>query len=334
MPSPHVLVLYNEPILPPDHPNYFSESDVLDTADFVVAALTQAGYRASRLGLTHDPGPLLDFIRRQRPDAVFNLFEGTVIDGQNEAYLAGLLEWLGLPYTGCPAQALSLARNKSLAKYLLQGASLPTAPFCVITEEAFALPPIDGPIMVKPGQQDASEGIDQQSVVRDERELRERVTYLLRTYGPPVLAEQFIPGRELIVALVEDPDLQVLTFTEVHFVDEDPSFWPIVTYDAKWRRNTRDYDATPVSCPAEVEPDLARCLGELAKRAFRLLGCRDYARVDFRVTPQGQPYILEVNPNPDFSPSGGFSVGLKVAGRGHEAFAVALAERALARRRK
>src|SRR5262249_31708270 len=158
-----------------------------------------------------------------------------------------------------------------------------------------------------------------------------RVDFLLRNYGPPVLVEQFINGREFNVGLIEAPDLRVLPVSEIAFIDGDPAYWPIVTYDAKWKPGTRDYEATPPHYPARVTPKLAEKLGILAQKAYRLLGCRDYARVDFRVRPGGIPYILEVNPNPDFSPNAGLSGGLISAGLDHTQFTVDLIRAALAR---
>lgn len=331
MRRPHVLVLYNETVLPPDHPNYFAENDVVYTAEFVEGVLNQAGFDVSRLGLTHNPATLLAELRGSPPNVIFNLFEGTGDQGQNEAYLAGLLEWQRIPFTGCPASALALARNKALTKYLLQGAGLPTAPFLVVTEEPVPPCALNWPVIVKPCQQDASEGIDQGSVVTTQEALQRRVAALLEAYGPPVLVEEFIRGRELAVALAEVPDLRILTISETLFTHDDPESWPIVTYDAKWRAGTRDFNSTPVRYPAEVEPELARRLEALALRTYRLLGCRDCARVDFRVSVDGQPFILEVNPNPDFSQAGGLARALESAGLTHEGFCVTLVERALAR---
>src|SRR5260370_28118250 len=136
--------------------------------------------------------------------------------------------------------------------------------------------------MVKPATQDASIGLDQGSVGNTQQRLEERVASLLKSYGPPVLVEQFIHGRELNVALIEAPDLRTLPISEVLFTDQDPQYWPIVTYDAKWRPGSRDYEATPPCYPANVSPPLAQRLGTLALHAFRLLGCRDYAPADFR----------------------------------------------------
>ena len=103
MRAARVLILYNEPVLPADHPNAESEHQILSTVEFVSQMLLQAGFQVSRLGVSHDPGVLLTGLSKERPDVVFNLFEGTGGDqGNSEACLAGLLECLDIPFTGCP----------------------------------------------------------------------------------------------------------------------------------------------------------------------------------------------------------------------------------------
>jgi D-alanine-D-alanine ligase len=325
-----VLVLYNQPVLPLDHPDADSEHEILETTETVCAHLRGEGFEVSRLGVERDPDVMLQGLRQQRPDVVFNLFEGLADHSETEAVAAGLLDWLGIPYTGCPFQTLVIARNKALTKLLLQGAGLPTPGFLVVEE--LPVPPchLDWPVIVKPANQDASVGLDQGSVVTDQERLDARVASLLETYGAPVLVEQFIRGRELNVALIEAPDLRVLPISEILFVEKDPAYWPIVTYDAKWKPGSRDYEATPARYPATVSPRLAEKLSNLATRAFHLLGCRDYARVDFRVRGS-RPYILEVNPNPCFAPSGGLAGGLQSAGISLKQFTLDLVQAALAR---
>jgi D-alanine-D-alanine ligase len=185
-------------------------------------------------------------------------------------------------------------------------------------------------VIVKPAMQDASVGLDQGSVVSDLERLNERVAVLLQAYGGPVLVEEYVPGREFNVGLIEAPELQVLPVAEIVFAGQDPDFWPIVTYDGKWRPGTPDYEATPVDY-ADLPTRMRERLEDYSKRAFRLLGCRDYARIDFRVRPNGKPSILEVNPNPDFSPSAGLAYALERAGITHPQFTVDLVHAALAR---
>jgi D-alanine-D-alanine ligase len=326
-----VVILYNQPVLPKSHPDAESEWEVLYTIEEVEKALVASGYVVGKLGVSRDPAELVAGLREQRPDVVFNLFEGLADDNGTEAHAAGLLEWLGIPFTGSPFQTLCLARNKPVTKMLLRGAGLPTADFFVVEELPVPTCSLSWPVIVKPGAQDASVGVDQGSVVTDQRRLAERVAYLLETYGPPVMVEEFVRGREFNVGVIEAPELQALPVSEILFVGKEPGFWPIVTYDAKWTPGSVDYEATPPRYPAEVAPRLAEKVTKLAKEAFLLLGCRDYARVDFRVRA-GKPYILEVNPNPDFSPTAGLAGGLGSAGLTHAQFTLDLVERALARR--
>jgi D-alanine-D-alanine ligase len=326
-----VSILYNEPVLPTDHPDAESEHEILDTVEQVEKALVEAGHDVRRLGVCRDPGKLIAGLRRERPDVVFNLFEGLADKSETEPHAAGILDWLGVPYTGSPYLTLCLARNKHLTKCLLQGAGLPTPSFQVVDELPLPECRLGWPVIVKPATQDASVGLDQGSVVTDQASLEARVAVLLENYGPPVLVEQFIRGREFNVGLIEAPELRALPISEILFTDPDPGYWPIVTYDGKWKPGTRDYDSTPPAYPAIVRPQLQGRVESLAMRAFRLLGCRDYARVDFRVGPTGRPYILEVNPNPDFNPLAGLSGGLQSAGLTHARFAAELVQLALGR---
>jgi D-alanine-D-alanine ligase len=250
MRAARVLILHNEPVLPADHPNAESEHQILSTVEFVSQRLLQAGFQVSWLGVSHDPEVLLTGLSKERPDVVFNLFEGTGGDqGNSEACLAGLLEWLAIPFTGCPFEALSLARSKHLTKLLLRGAGLLTPNFFVVSELPVPTCPLKWPVIVKPASQDASVGIDQGSVVTNQQRLEERVAELLGRYGPPVLVEHFVRGREMDVALFEARDRRLLTISELVFVDKDPTYWPIVTYDGKWKPGSRDWEATAARYP-------------------------------------------------------------------------------------
>jgi D-alanine-D-alanine ligase len=328
---PRVLVLYNEPVLPPSHPDVESEHEILEAVEAIRGYLATGGLAVSRLGISMNPQALLDGVKRYRPDVIFNLFEGVSDNGETEAYVAGALEWLGIPFTGCPFQSLCLARNKPLTKRLLRGDGLPTPDFMVV--DALPVPEctLPWPVIVKPAEDDASVGLDQGSVVSDQVQLNERVEWMIQTYGPPVLVEEYLAGREFNVALIENPDLRTLPVSEIAFAESGGDYWPIVTYEAKWKPGSRDFEATPARHPAIINARLGDRLTSLAVRAYQLLGCRDYARVDFRVRHPGKPYILEVNPNPDISPNAGLAAALNAAGLSLSQFVVDLVWRALAR---
>ncbi len=332
--APRVLILANEPTLPVDHPDADSEHDILYTADIVGRVLRASGCEVKRLGVTDQAQILLRGIEQFHPDAVFNLYEGTASWGDAEAYICGILELLRVPYTGCPPKPLMLCRSKPLTKQLLMGSGLPTAPFFTVPSDTIPACPLDFPVIVKPGMEDASVGIDQCSVVQSQQELERRVDYLRRTYGPVVLAEQFVYGREFNVAVVElDGVAKTLPFSEILFVPPEgkPDLWPIVSFDAKWRPSTIDFQATPAVNPAAVDEPLHSEISMLALRAFELAGCRDYARIDFRVDRAGKPYILEVNPNPCISPLAGLAAGLESAQIPYPYFIADVARAALRR---
>ena len=330
MSSARILVLYNHPILPPDHPDAESERSVVDVAEDVAEVLRGAGFRTSLLGLQEDPVQLVNEIRRLKPAAVFNLHEGSIYDGETETYVAGVMEWLQVPFTGSPARTLTLAHAKHLTKRMLLGAGLPTPDFFVVDRLPLPRRTSDWPVIVKPAQQDASVGLDQESVVTNQKQLERRVAYILEEYGPPVLVEEFIGGRELNIALIEDPELRPLPASEILF-QQGPGHWPILTYAGKWHADSPEFIQTPPNCPADISPRLARRVAKLATEAYHLLGCRDYARVDFRVRPSGQPTILEVNPNPDISDEAGFCRCLTAGGITREEFIVQVVRAAVAR---
>jgi D-alanine-D-alanine ligase len=331
---PRIVILFNEPTLPPDHPDAESEHDILYTADCVAKCLTDAGLPVSRLGVTDDPAALLAGLKQHRPDVVFNLYEGTAKWGNTEAFVCGILELLRIPFTGSPTQPLILCRSKPLTKQLLAGAGLPTAPFFAV--ESLPVPPcpLPWPVIVKPGTEDASVGIEQASVVTSQEQLEARVRYVLDNYGAPALVERFIRGREFNVAVWDrDGTPQTLPFSEILFIDHEGEspLWPIVSFDAKWHPNSRDYKATPAKNPADVTPELHAAVAEVSVRAFHLAGCRDYARIDLRVADDGTPYILEVNPNPCISPLAGLAAGLESARVPYEEFILSLVRSALRR---
>src|SRR5262249_39764227 len=159
-----------------------SEHEVTETIELLESALDAAGFSVGKLGVNHDAAALVAGVRKARPDVVFNQFEGLPDWGDTEAFAVGLLEWLGLPYTGCPLQPLCRPRHKPLTKQLLRGAGLPTPDFFTVDRLPVGDCPLAWPVIVKPSNQDASVGLDQGSVVTSQRELDRRVGYLLDEY--------------------------------------------------------------------------------------------------------------------------------------------------------
>jgi D-alanine-D-alanine ligase len=330
---PRVLIAYNEPVLPPDHPDFASENDVLETVAEVAKVLPPAEFEVERLGYARDPRVLLDKLREWKPRVVFNLFEGEADRTETEVYHAVALEWAGVPFTGSPAFALALGRDKVRAKHLFRGAGLTTAAFQVVEAPDPPPWPHGWPAFVKPACQDASVGIDQGSVVQSQTELDARIAQVFEKYGGPVLVEEYIPGREFHVHVIDGPDgrPEVLPPTEIRF-EAGAGYWPIYTYEGKWNEQSVEFKLTPYDTTVELPPPLWRQVSDICAAAYRLLGMRDYGRVDLRVTPYGRAYVLEVNPNPYLN-SKALVGGLRRVGRSFPEFVRSLVRRSLGRSR-
>jgi D-alanine-D-alanine ligase len=322
-----VLVLHNEPQSLPADPAAASEHAIVAHAAAHAEALGRLGYRAEVLALGPDPAFLWTELKRRSPDVILNLYEGTLDDPETETYVAGLLAWSGIPFTGCPVPALTLARSKPSSKRVLKAAGLPTADFRVLdgTSTECDLPM---PVFVKPAEQDASVGIDRDSICRDGGQLEARLHRLRETLPGPILVERYLPGREIHVAVTALPALRALPAAEVAFAAGQLG---ILTYDAKWTPTSADYLATPMRFGIDLPTKLAAELGEIAKSAFVVLGARDYARVDFRLDADDRPFILELNPNPEIGPDACFGRILESAEIEYDVFLRELIEHARSR---
>ena len=333
-----VLLLYNEPVLAADDPDAASEAGVLESVEAVTTALAARGHRFSTLPVGSSLPELLTAFATLPPfDVVFNLFEGLGGVGRGEAEITGLVELMGLPVTGSPAECLGLVRDKARAKWLLAGAGLPTPSFYFVSANGtIDLQQVEallqkGQVIVKPAHEDASLGISPESIVTDLAGLLRQVAAVQARYGA-VLVEQFVVGREFNAAVIALPHPELLPLAEIEFSGPGTQGWQIVTYDAKWATGSAADRATPARCPANVDAATTARIGEIALTAFHLVGCRDYARIDMRMDQRGQIYILEINGNPDIGPGAGFARALRVSGIAYEEFVERLVQTASARR--
>lgn len=274
---------------------------VLDNARSVRAALRRAGHETILIPVALNDVRWLQ--RVQRVDAVFNLCEGVNGLARYEDYAVAALDLARIPFTGCNSWTVTIAHRKHVANTLLQANGIPVPPFTLIRDGAL---PADlrFPLIVKPSSEDASVGIDAKAVCTTRKALRERLIQATSLFED-VLVQEYVPGREVNVGFV---GREMLPMSEIIFGKMPKGSWPIVTYSAKWDTGSLEDLATLPVCPAELDPDLERRVGEVARGAWELLGGgRGYGRVDMRIAPDGQPYVLEVNPNPDISDDAGLS---------------------------
>ncbi len=329
----NVAILYNEPSLPPDHPDYAQEAGVLEAVEAVEGALAETAHCCQRSPVGGQPLAIADALRRQRADVIVNLCEGLGGVGGGESQVTGLLELTGIPFTGSGSECLALVLHKARTKWLLHGAGLPTAPFAYLpaSEPLGAKAAVgllnSGPVIVKPAHEDASLGIGPESVARDADALMMQTNRVRKRYGD-VIVEQFLPGREFNVGVLALPEPKLLPLAEIEY---QPGASGLVSYDAKWTPGTADYGGTPVRCPARVSDDLAAEITRVSLAAFRLTGARDYARIDLRLDADERVYILEVNANPDISPSAGLARAILASGWSYNEFIVHLIETAAGR---
>jgi len=298
----HIAIVYNGYLgegldLPEDRA---SSSDLFAQVRNVARHLRRLGHAVTILPLADDLFAFQRRLRRVNPDVVFNLYDDVVHGALYDMRLAALVRMMGFPMTGCPALALGLTRYKFMAAGVLAGAGVPIPPNTAILETVGAVADHrwEFPIIVQPGQEHAGVGLDRASVVTSKKALREKVREILRTYNQPALAQRFLPGREFNAGIVGGNRLRVLPLAEVDYSALPADIPPIMSYAAKWIETSEEYRKTSVTCPAQVEPELAQRISQVALQAFRAVGGRGYGRVDLRLDEANQPYVLEVNCNP------------------------------------
>ncbi|MBA3444467.1 MAG: ATP-grasp domain-containing protein [Gemmatimonadales bacterium] len=271
----------------------------------VAHALRERGHQVRLLGVGNDLQYLVRCLEEWAPDLVFNGAEAFRGNAALEYLLPGLLEAEGYRYTGAPPLALQLTRNKAISKKVLAyfGIQVPGFVSYRLHEKVQTEPDLKFPLFVKPLQADGSAGIAQASVVQDFASLAERVAFIQERFGQGVIAEEFVDGRELYVSVIGNDDaLEILPIIEMVF--DKRKTRPeerIATRFAKWdeayreRKGIRNVIARPLSKAVRER------IWETCRTAYRALWLRDYARLDLRLTPDGQIWVLEANANPFIS---------------------------------
>lgn len=317
------------PVVHAAMPGRPDERDTVETAEAVAAVLARAGFDAPVIDLGEDFAPLRALAARG-PVAVFNMVEA-VGGACSRAHLPlSLMERLGLNFTGAGAEAMALTNSKIATKRALADGKVPIPGWW----SDGASEPGDAAVIVKPDGEHASLGIDAGSVVRG-RDAAAEIARREARFGGRFFAEAFVPGREFNVSLIDGGGgPRVLPIPEIVF-DALPEGRPaIVDYEAKWDPASHAYHHTPRRFGLEAaEPGLAAELGRLALASWRATGVAGYARVDFRVDPQGRPFALEVNANPCLAADAGFAASAAEAGLPHDEMILLIARAALARPR-
>jgi D-alanine-D-alanine ligase len=274
-----------------------------------------------------DPG-VIAWLREVRPDFCFNVCEG--FGGESrEAHMPAVLEALGIPYTGPGPLAAAVTQDKPTTKRLLAAAGRPTPPFevfdCPEKARACSLPL---PLFVKPKHEGTGMGVRSDSIVRCPEELSRQVGRVVRHYRQPAIVERFIEGREITCGLVgNNGDLHLFPILEVDFTGY-PS--DLATVYSSVHKNDLDH-LFRYCCPAGIPEETAREIRRLTLATFQITGCRDYARVDFRLAPDGSLHILEINGLPGITPRSDLTMMARAEGWTHAQLVAAVLQAGLRR---
>ena len=317
-----VVVLAEEALLPPDTLAGVENKEAEDwrTEFDVVATLRGMGHEVWTLGITNELEPIRDVIEEKKPHVIFNLIE--LFDGYPlfDQHVVSYLELKKQKYTGCNPRGLTLTRDKALTKKVLAYHRIHVPQFAVFPLNRKVRRParLRFPLFVQSVSDEASIGISRASIVRDQEKLEERVEFIHRQNKTPALAEEYIEGREVYVAVIGNQKLQSYTPWEMvmsNLADGAPN---VATSRVKWDVAYQKKIGLTAG-PARLAPELKRQFERLSKRIYRLLGLSGYARIDYRLTADGRIYVLEVNPNPQIARNEDFADSAEHSGVGYEA---------------
>lgn len=338
-----ILVCYNEPTR--FYSNYIgknfahngenidlSESEFLKELKLIKKSLHKKFIDIKLLPLNSNVQNNIKKIQENDPGIIFNFVESIEGNSNFESFVAGLFDLLEIQYTGNSALSLGNCLNKSRTKQILNSYSIPTPNYSIATykkkfnKEEFEL---KFPVILKLMREDASIGISEFSVVNDFKSLKDRLNFLFDHYKQDVLIEEYIIGRELNVSIFGN---QILPISEIVFEGLPVDLPKIITYEAKWSPETVYYKHTTPRCPAQLDEEVLLKIEDIAMQAFNAMECRDYARVDIRLNKRNNPYVIEVNPNPDISTDSGFIRSAKAAGISYDEILIRLADFAIKRK--
>jgi len=298
-----VLVLFDTAGTPPPDQDFTKELKTDDWAAeaHVIAALNEFGHEVRTVGVWDEPGMIIDEIKANPPDVVFNLTEHFNEVSAYDRNVAGLLEMMDVPYTGSSPTGLTLCKNKGMAKELLAYHKIRVPNFALFPPGSAIKRPkrLKFPLFIKPLKEEGSVGISLDSFVETDEAFEERIRFIHERLDQEALAEEYIEGRELYVSILGNEKLRVLPYREVIFGEVPPGQPKFATFKAKWddayrkRWGIRNVFAEP------LPNGTSQRIVKICKSAYRALRIRGYGRLDLRVTPEGEIVILEANPNPN-----------------------------------
>lgn len=309
------------------------EAEVEEAEYEVAEALLAKGHDVHMIGVHHDLAHLLSELAAFGPDLVFNCCEGFRDDARYDYALTAVLEMHGYRYTGCPPEALLVARNKSMSKKILAYHGIRVPEFAVFHpgEDGVRPSELRFPLIVKPLLEDASLGIAQASIVEDDAGFRDRVAFIHERFHQAAIVEELIEGRELLVGLVGNDPPEVLPIVEMTFGKVPKKERRIATYKAKWDEEYRKKRGIRNVFARRIPEDALAKIHDTCRTAFHALWFQDYGRMDVRLTHDLEVYVIEANPNPFIAFGHDMANAAEKAGMDYYNFIQRIADEAAAR---
>ena len=312
-----VIMLADEKLLPAGELKDFSEKqrELRKTEFDVRDAIETLGHEVLSIGVSDDLSTIRGAIDAHKPHVAFNLVEEFGGIGHFDQHVVSYLELRRQAYTGCNPRGLTLARDKALTKKILAYHGLKVPEFAIFAKRRATRRPesLAFPLFVKSLTEEGSAGISGASIVHDDEKLKERVEFIHRTTKSTALAEQFIEGREIYVGVMGNDRVTVLPAWEFTMTKKDDGAPLIASGRAKWDPEYQRQVGLKTG-PARLSKKMQTKLADLSKEIYRLLGMSGYARLDYRLTENGDAYLLEANPNPQIAKDEDFALSAKHVG--------------------
>lgn len=317
-----VLVLVHADHVPPESTEGYSDEQIdAWKAEFdVTVTLRGLGHEVVPLGVYDDLAPLRNALHDFQPDIVFMMLEEFFGVVTYDHAVTSYLELMQQPYTGCNPRGLLLSKDKSLTKKLLSYHRIPTPHFAVFPPGRKIRRPkrLMFPLFVKSAIDDASLGISQASIVRDDEALVARIRFLQERTTADVLAEEYIEGREFYVGIMGNERLQTFPVWELLFSKMPQDLARIATRRVKWDRKYQTRHGIETEAARDLPPGMEERIHRICKRVYRALGMSGYARMDLRLTEQGEIFVIEANANPNIEFGEDFAESAESVGISYE----------------
>lgn len=299
-----VLTLVHPSCVPPEGATV-SDASWADwkTEFYVKKTLRKLGHHVLIHPVSDDLGDLKNAIDDFKPHIVFNLLEEFQGEVSFEAHVVSFLELMGVAYTGCNPNGLAMGRDKALTKKILNFHGILTPGFFTVEMGKKPVVPknVKFPMIVKSLVEEASLGISQDSIVHNQEKLTQRVQFIHESIGTAALVEEYIEGREFYVGVLGNKNLKVLTPWELDFGDLKKGAYPIATRNVKFNKSYCEKHEIKRGPAKNLDPKISKKMEGVARDAYKALKMTGYARIDLRLTSEGQIYFLEANPNAELA---------------------------------